>query len=170
MKRADRARWKRAVTAADLGELVIAWLNGEIGQTPGHLGSPDRETISLIPALTLINRAGFITDNSQLAESMNGGTWNTWVSGFASDEVLECLEKAVAGTPLLLTACRYCHHECGQRAEEWWHCPWKDMCDFWAARCPRAADKIYGSWYVCVSDPEPGRNDVLWPALEGIAR
>lgn len=170
MKRSDRRAWRSARTLADLGELVIRWLDGEIEHTPAHLGAPERETIPLIPVLTTLNRAGFITDNSQRAESMRGETWNAWVCGFASDEVLARLGEAVAGTPLLLTACRNCHHECGQRADEWWHCPWKDTADFWAGRCPRAADGIYACWYVCVSDPEPGRNDLLWPALEGIAR
>jgi hypothetical protein len=170
MRRADRRRWKQAITLADLGELVIAWLNGEVTQTPGHLGSPCDETIQLIPALTVLNRAGFVTDNSQRADTRGDRTWNTWVSGFTSDEVLGRLDEAVAGTPLLLTACRGCHHECDQRADEWWHCPWKDAADFWAERCPRMGDELYGCWYVAVSDPEPGRNDLLWPALERIAR
>lgn len=170
MRRADRRRWKQAATLADLGELVTAWLNGDIIQTPAHCGPPARETIPLIPALAILNRAGFITDSSQRAESMHGETWNTWVCGFASDEVLARLDEAVAGTSLLLTACRNCHHECDQRADEWWFCPWRDAAGFWADRCPRAADEIYGCWYVCVSDPEPGRNDLLWPALERIAR
>jgi hypothetical protein len=170
VKRADRARWKRATTIGDLGELVIAWLNGEIRETPAHCGPPAAETLPLVPALTVLNRARFITDNSQRADGRGDRTWNTWVCGFAPDEVLARLDEAIAGTPLLLTACRGCHHECGQRADEWWHCPWKDTADFWAQRCPRAADDLYGCWYVCVSDPEPGRNDVLWAALEGIAR
>jgi hypothetical protein len=73
-------------------------------------------------------------------------------------------------TPLLLTSCRRVDHECRLRAQEWWHCPWKDIADLWAARCPRASEVIYGSWYAGVSDPVPGRNDVLWPVLEGLAR
>lgn len=170
MKHADRARWKQAATAAYLGELVIAWLNGEIRETPAHLGPPAAETIPLIPVLTLVNRAGLVTDSSQLAGHRVDDAWNAWVCGFASDAVLGRLRDAVAGTPLALTACRRCEHECWQRAGEWWHCPWKDIADFWAERCPRAADELYGSWYVCISDPEPGRNDVLWPALERLAR
>lgn len=169
MRRADRRRWKQAATVADLGEVVIAWLNGEIVQTPGHLGPPDPETIPLIPALTVINRAGFVTDNSQRAGSRGDRVWNTWVCGFATDDVLGRLDRATEGTPLLLTACRGCHHECGQRAGEWWHCQWKDACDFWAQRCPRAGDVLYGCWYVEVSDPVAGRNDLLWPVLERIA-
>ena len=169
MNRADRRRWKQAATLADLGELVIAWLNGEITQTPGHLGPPDPETIPLIPALTLANRAGFVTDNSQLAETHEGRTWNTWVEGFATDATLILLREAVAGTPLILTACRRRVHEC-DRAHRWSYCPWNEATGFWADRCPDVADELYGSWYVGIADPEPGRNDVLWPALERLAR
>lgn len=170
MSRADAARWRRCSTMEDLGETVIAWLNGEVEQTPGHCGPPAAETIPLIPALTVLNRGAFITDNSQRADSRGDRTWNTWVCGFASDEVLAVLAVAVVGTPLLLTACRGCSHECHLRADEWWHCPWKDAADFWAQRCPLAADEIYGCWYVEVSDPEPGRNDLLWPLLAAARR
>src|ERR1035441_5983858 len=68
MSKRDAARWASARNMADLGELVIAWLNGEITQTPGHCGPPDDETGPLRPALTVLNRGGFVTDNSQLAE------------------------------------------------------------------------------------------------------
>jgi Domain of unknown function (DUF6919) len=177
MKRKDRRRWRQAETLADLGELVIAWLNGEIHETPSHCGAPYGETIPLIPVLTAVNRAGFITNGSQLAETPSGPVspdegfaWNAWVDGFASDDVLARLRDAVAGAPLTLTACRGCVHECGVRRWDWWFCPWKDSADFWDERCPRVRDQLYGCWYVCVSDPRPGRNDVLWPALERLAR
>ena len=93
------------------GELVIAWLHGEITQTPGHCGPPCDETIPLTPALTIINRGGFVTDNSQLAESVDGYAWNTWVDGFATDETLALIRKAVIGTPLIVRACRGRIHE-----------------------------------------------------------
>ena len=168
MNRADRRRWRQAQTLADLGELVIAWLNGEITQTPGHLGPPDPETIPLIPVLTAVNRAGFVTDNSQQAETHEGRTWEAWVSGFASDATLARLRDTVAGTPLILTACRGCAHEC-DRAPRWWFCPWKESADFWACRCPRVTDGLYRCWYVSIADPVPGRNDRLWPALKWFA-
>jgi hypothetical protein len=151
---------------ADLGELVVAWLNGEIEQTPGHGGPPDPETIPLIPALTLANRAGFVTDNSQLAESIDGRTWCAWVSGFTTDEGLERLRKALAGTGLEMAACRGRVHECSKRL--FWPCPGDESVSFWLDRCGRVAG-LADVWTVMLGDPEPGRNDRLWPALERFA-
>jgi hypothetical protein len=165
MSRADRKAWKSARTLGDLGELVIRWLNGEIRQTPGHLGPPCDETIPLIGALTVINRGGFITDNSQLADSRDGEAWSTDVEGFATDAVLKVLREAVAGTPLILAACRRTAHECDRVADLWWHCPWRETASFWAQGCPALADELEACWYVAVIDPEPGRNDLLWNTL-----
>ena len=165
MSRKDRARWRSAVSMADLGELVIAWLHGEVVQTPGHCGPPDDETYPLIPDLEVINRGGFITDNSQLAETEGGYAWNTWVSGFADDATLKRLRRAVKGTPLTLEACRGKTHGCYRK---WWHlprCPRNECTDFWADKCPKAAAALWETWWVHIEDPEPGRNDLLWPAL-----
>ena len=164
MSRADAARWRSARTMADLGELVIAWLNGEIERTPAHAGEPCEETIPLIPALTVINRGGFVTDNSQLAESADGETWNTNVDGFASDETLAKIRTAAAGTDLVVLACRGRHHEHGQRFR-FQPCPRRQVTDFWADACPHAADALWGTWWVHVEDPADGRNDLLWPVL-----
>lgn len=164
MSRKDAARWHSARSIPDLAELVVAWLNGEITQTPGHCGPPERETIPLIPALTVINRGGFITDCSQLAGSAGGDTWNTWVDGFTSAAVLLKMRAAVAGTPLVLTACRGDYHECG-RLSHLARCLAEEVPGFWADSCPAIADELYDCWYVSVEDPEPGRNDLLWPAL-----
>ena len=145
MSRADAARWASCRDMADLGEMVIAWLGGEVAQTPGHCGPPCAETIPLIPVLTAVNRAGFVTDNSQLADSMDGRTWNTWVDGFASDATLARLRLATAGTALILTACRGCVHEC-ERAR-WWYCPWHEAFCFWAERCSFVTDTLRDCWY-----------------------
>lgn len=164
MNRHDRKAWKSARTMAGLGERVAEWLNGELAETPGHLAPPCDETIPLIPALTVVNRAGFVTDNSQLAETYEGRTWNTWVDGFATDATLIRLREAVAGTPLILITCRRRVHEC-DRAHWWSYCPWTEVTGQWSDRCPAVADELYDCWFVRIADPEPGRNDRLWPAL-----
>lgn len=170
MSRSDAARWRSARSMKDLGELVIAWLDGHVTQTPGHCGPPCDETIPLIPSLTILNRGGFVTDNSQLAESMDGRTWNTWVSGFASGATLESIREACDGTDLEVSTCRGHVHQCdcgGPRHHGfYWACPWRECLGFWADRCPDVADELYGCWFVVIEDPEPGRNDLLWPTLE----
>lgn len=170
MNRADRARWRSAKTMADLGGLVIAWMHGEITQTPGHCAPPRDETVPLIPSLEIINRGGFVTDNSQLAETgADGETWNTWVSGFASDATLALIRQACDGTVLEVSACRghvhQCHHP-GRVRGFFWACPWRECTGFWIDRCPDMADVLRNCWFVVVEDPEPGRNDLLWPVLE----
>ena len=165
MSRADAARWKSAHTMADLGELVIAWMAGEIAQTPGHCGPPDEETYPLMSSLAILNRGGLVTDNSQLAESSDDDAWTANVCGFATDETLTRIAQGIAGTRLAMWACRGRVHQCprvfGHRL-----CGWREMTGFWAERCPLAAGLISGCWYVTVEDPELGDNDLLWPVLE----
>jgi hypothetical protein len=165
MKRADRKQWAAARTVTDLGELVISWLHGGIIQTPGHCGPPCDETISLIPVLEVLNRGGFVTDNSQRAETApDGHTWNTWVSGWADDATLARIRDATTGTRLIAAACRRTSHEC-DRMPSFWCCPWHDSVCFWAGRCPSMREALAGLWYVNVEDPQPGRNDLLWDVL-----
>lgn len=169
MKRADRRRWREATGLADLGELFVAWLHGEIAETPAHGGGPDPETNPLTEVLTSVNRAGFVTDNSQLAETIGGETWNTWVEGFATDETLGRIRAAAAGTGLTVTACRGREHGERHGLGTGWQCPGRSARSFWSDSCPRTAGELRNSWYVMVSDPEPGRNELLWGTLARVA-
>ncbi len=164
MSKSDTARWASAKTMADCGELVIAWLHGDIVQTPGHCGPPELETVPLVDVLTVLNRGGYLTDCSQLAESADGDTWNTWVDGFASDATLARMREAVAGTPLILTACRRRSHE-HRQMPHLARCCWKELVDFWAEKCPAVTGELEDSWLVSVEDPQDGRNNLLWPTL-----
>lgn len=171
MSKRDAERWASAKTMDDLGGLVCAWLRGEIAQTPGHCGPPCSETIPLIPVLTVVNRAGFVTDNSQLAGSRGHRTWNAWVEGFASDDTLARLRKMAEGTDLFITACRAGAHEYdGSLIGHLTECPQKAVLSFWSQACPDTADELGRAWSVLVADPEDGRNGRLWPALEAFAR
>lgn len=168
MSHSDAARWASCRDMADLGEMVVAWLNGEVAQNPGHCGPPCAETIPLIPVLTAVNRAGFVTDNSQRADSSGDRTWNAWVSGWADDATLARIRAATTGAGLSAAACRRTSHEC-DRMPSFWFCPWHDSVCFWWDRCPAMGNAFNDLWYVNVEDPEPGRNDRLWPALEAFA-
>ena len=169
MSRADAARWASCRDMADLGEMVIAWLGGEVAQTPGHCGPPCAETIPLIPVLTAVNRAGFVTDNSQRADGRDGRTWKTWVIGFADDAAVAALRAAADGAGLVFNACRDPEHQCSEQPWGWPHCPRDDATGFWADACPAVAGWLWDSWWVYIEDPEDGRNDRLWPALEAFA-
>jgi len=65
MSEVDAVRWLSARTLADVGELTALFLEGHLQQTPTHMGSPDTETIALIPVLAACNRTGFVTHQSQ---------------------------------------------------------------------------------------------------------
>lgn len=166
MSHHDRKMWASVSRLDQLGDMVVSFLNGDLQQSPGHGGPPDPETTALIPALTVINRAGFITDNSQCADTDGqDAVWNTWVSGFATDAILASLRDAIEGTPLRLVACRGKDHECGRMRHLLLRCPWSECVGFWADRCPKIARDLYRCWDVTIEDPEPGRNHLLWGTL-----
>jgi hypothetical protein len=169
MKRADRKRWKAARSLADVGELTVAWLRGELAETPGYGGPPDPETVPHVPVLAAVNRTGFVTDNSQSASSAaDARQWNAWVCGLIGDAGWARLAAAIDGTPLVVEArCRGREHH-GHRGG-WLRCPRRDVVGLYADRCPGAAAEIRAAWHVVLADPEPGRNDRLWPALERFA-
>jgi hypothetical protein len=170
MSRRDAERWASAAGMDDLGELVTAWLRGEIAQTPGHCGPPCGETIPLTGVLTLVNRAGFVTENSQRAGSRGARIWNAWVEGFASGGTVKRLREMTDGTELNIVACRSGAHEYdGSLIRHLAICPRRAVLGFWCDACPGAAAELAETWSVLVEDPEPGRNDRLWSALEAFA-
>lgn len=57
--------WEQATTLHDLARLTADWLEGSPGEHPNGYDRPDDETESLIPTLARVNRAGFLTVNSQ---------------------------------------------------------------------------------------------------------
>jgi hypothetical protein len=191
MNRHDRKRWASAQTLADLGALMIAWLNGEMRETPGHLGPPCEETISLIPVLIACNRAGFVTIGSQpgKVETCAGGLCEqrAGVEGIADAAALARLREAIKGTGLRLIT-----HRAPRRQWRWSGATHEDAmvvtrdcgedftqfgatlsrglaCDMAGARSPEACEAVIAAWQVTIIDPEWGRNSVLWPALERFA-
>jgi hypothetical protein len=139
------------------------WLAGGIAQNPGHCWPPCAETIPLIPVLTAANRAGFLTDNSQRAGHRRGRSWNAWVCGFISPgPALTRLDRALQTFGLEAETC----HQASCRDQD---CPRDEVAWFWTQACPLAADQLADALWVYAEDPEPGRNDRLWPALSGFA-
>jgi hypothetical protein len=162
MNRRDRNAWKAAPTLDDLAELVVRYLNGDIKQTPSYMGPVEAETLPIIAELTLINRGGFITENSQYGDDCPWG--NAWVDGFATDHVLARMIDAAAGTPLVVAACDPFHHE-HKRAEHLVRCVRRELVGYWKDGCPNVAGfGLDACWFVSVEDPQVGRND-LWGTL-----
>ena len=164
MSKADRTRWGTARSLADVGELTAAWLHGEIRQTPTHCGPPQDETIPYTDVLTAVNRAGFVTDNSQAAASGDWGECEAYVSGLVSKETLTRVLAALDATPLVIDGARG-RDKLGNGSRR----AWRDTVSFTTQRCPRAAREIRAAWHITITDPEPGRNDRLWPALSAFA-
>lgn len=178
MNHADRKRWAAARTLADVGAITAQWLEGELEETPSHLGPPDPETIPYIAPLAAVNRAGFVTDNSQAAnephEAALWGPCNAYVSGFVAEADFVRLFAITGPAGLLLTSCCRGRRHSGHRWSPWWlrwalPCPRQDLDDFYAGRCPLAADEVCAAWHVTIEDPQDGRNDRLWPALTAYA-
>lgn len=151
MNRADRRRWASARCLTDLGELTAQWCMGGIVETPGHAGPPARETLPYLDLLAAVNRAGFVTENSQAA----GRSWTAWVCGFADAGAAVRLTAAAAGTGLAIEDVP----PAGRREIRYWY----------RHRCPAAAAAIGAALLIWVEDPQPGRSDVLWPVLAEFA-
>ncbi len=187
----DAARWGTARTLGDLGLLTVAWLAGEIAETPTHMGPPMPETKSLIPVLTAVNRAGFVTENSQpgvaiepgVAIDADSSAQRATVTGFAADDTFRALTAALADADLLITAGR------ATREENAWGpditvtlvggepCTWdggvesrSELEYHHSLTChPDAIAALCEAWQITIVDPQWGRNDLLWPLLEAFA-
>jgi hypothetical protein len=60
-----KSPWETARSLADLAQATVAFLRGDLDQTPIHGGPPNDETDPLVPALVEMNEAGFVTTDSQ---------------------------------------------------------------------------------------------------------
>lgn len=89
MSRKDRDAWASATSVADLGQLTARWLEGGIKHQPGYLDTkPAPETRTLIPTLARLNRAGFLTTDSQPGHRGRTSEQRAAVHGFIADQGL----------------------------------------------------------------------------------
>lgn len=183
MRAGDWERWAACRTMEDLASMTVAWLHGEVRETPDNLAPPSAETIELIPALTAANRAGYLTECSQpgrpLAEDGNGQ--RAAVSGYATDATFEALTVLARDAGLAISAnrasvkrTRYtCRTLVTLRDGE--ECTWfgaqlsREDLRWQYEICPEAAEAVCKAWQVTIIDRKWGRNGVLWPMLEKFA-
>ncbi|MEV0005904.1 hypothetical protein AB0H28_26965 [Micromonospora sp. NPDC050980] len=187
LTRADRRRWAAARTLDDLAELTAQWLEGRIASQPGYYGRCDvdeDEAPGLTDTLTRLNRAGYLTDNSQAGYDGPGYDGRQWrqlaaVTGFGAQRTRDWLTASLAGTryrilawPCGTSACR--HPGSGVPVTTVDDRPFTvfgaqldrgtiagelyDGCD------DAAIDAVCAAWQITVYDPQPGAND-LWPLL-----
>lgn len=185
MPRRDRERWENATTMPQLGELTAWWLEGRIGSQPGYQPrcGPDPETEHLIPVLARANRGGYVTDVSQPGLPPRGG-WDqrAAVEGWCDTATMRRVRRAALDAGLLVRVARpgrgrrYDH----SRAVPVTRDTGREVTSFGSfgsvpprrltGRDEGISDEMAGvlrsSWRVTVVDPEWGRDDVLWPALD----
>jgi len=180
MKRAEAARWSAAATLADLGELTAQWLEGNIRETPSYLGRPDAETLPLVPVLAAVNRAGFVTDQSQPGCFEDGWAQRAAVTGFADDAMCDALAAACRDhgdlTFMAWKPGRWRTRSrnavdvtwCGRTAVTGFGIQLSRRFLRWEYRCcSRAAvAAVCDAWQVTIIDRQLGRNDLLWQVLE----
>lgn len=182
--------WKQAQSVADLGELTAQWLEGRIPEHPGTVGpgGPDPETKRLIRVLAAINRAGFVTTDSQPGHPAERGydrrVWmqRAAVCGWIADKRLFTRVRAQARRAGILIIT----HRTGGRlspaepvtivdgqpftwfGESMGHR--RQISYEWRGIGAKAAQELRRANQITLIDPEWGRDNQLWPALERACR
>jgi len=192
--RSDLAAWQSARTLDDVGELTARWVEGDLASQPGYCGPCDIEDPALVPLLAALNRAGFVTTGSQTGESGPGYDGAHWqqraaVEGFAGERTALALIRAAAAGGLISvsyppsTLPRWRYHysrsvtitmrEDRKITGFGVQLPRRHIRDSWIGYgiChPDAVNALCSAWQVTVIDPEWGRPDMLWRALEQAVR
>jgi len=169
MEEAVSRAWSGARNLADLGELTAQYLEGRLSQSPTEMAAPAAETTELISLLTRVNRAGFVTRQSQpgRADAGDGRQQRASVSGFADDEGFARLMTAAAEASLIVTAARAGETDTGLTGGA--RSCQSLQADYGQACHPDAVTAICRAWQVTLTDSQRGRNDQLWPVLERFA-
>jgi hypothetical protein len=182
------AGWLDARTLQDLADLTARWLEGDIPVQPGYCGRPDGETAELVSTLAAVNRAGFLTWDSQPGYAGLGydGVWweqRAAVQGFAgADIAAEIANRAWAANLVAIldvvrnpaTESTYDHTvPVSRRLQETTcsygaHLSTADLLgtDLYGELHPDAVFAVARAWQVTILDPMWGRNDRLWPMLD----
>lgn len=175
--------WRDTRTIADLGQTMALWLEGRIPSWPGYDGPFGQEEPDgarhLVPTLIALNRAGFVTTNSQPGTADRFGRQRACVEGVIHDHNpllgrLLGLERdgftVLRGWPRQTTVVT---EDSGR--------PFSTIGGFrlrrdettrqWQGIGRQALRELkhHGST-LHVIDMSWGRDDRLWPALKGIAR
>lgn len=177
-----KSRWAAANSLADVAELTAQWLTGQLPAQPGYDGPVDvdeDELPGLAGLLAAVCRAGLLTTGSQAGYDGpgTGGYWrqHAAVEGLIGDHDYRRLQRICQQVGLRVTIGGPGVTVTFHNGHAW--------TTFGAARRDLADDRTgYGicgaaavhelriALPIVAYDPEPGRNDRLWPALAGFAR
>jgi len=174
MPAADRAVWNAVTTLAEQGEVTAQWLEGTVTTQPEYRAPCDvdeQDVPGMAATLAAANRAGFVTTQSQAGydgDGYDGAHWSQHaaVVGFADNEATHWLRDSLTDTGVVVA---------DRQNRHLWQEPvlpvtFRDgvpVTDF-GVREP--TDTVTAdARQLVIYDPESGRNDRLWPALQAAA-
>lgn len=176
--------WQRARSFTELCALAERFLTGELPYFPGWMAPDiDEETDALVPYLSAATRQGLLPTASQPgacpARSHDGKPWKqrAFVVGFASPAFAADLHARCAPTALEVRCFDALESggepvPCGIQGEREYL--WigsaqgpDELAIFAEAVHPMALRDLRAMHYLCVWDPEWGRDELLWPILAG---
>lgn len=182
----DRA-WSDAQSVADLGRLTADWLQGRIHWHPeyGPDDGLDDETSGLIPVLAAVNRAGFLTVESQPGDDSyaRGSRWEqrAAVGGFVHDRrLLKTLTREAkrAGLEVITyrpgDRCRGRYPVTRQDGKPvsgfGTYVPPIHLENIWEGIGPGAHRQLAAAHQLTIIEPDWGPSDALWRMLAGAIR
>ena len=165
-----RAAWGKAKTL------------GGLGYHPCYAGPPDQETTAISGVLAECNRLGLLTYESQpgIPLDEHGCGQRTAVFGFASQETAVQVEALTLHTDLIVLAFPVGQERGCQipvTVDEFHPFTWfgvapsfDELACFAEVCHGTALSALAQAWYVCVVDPQWGREDYLWEHLLHVLR
>jgi hypothetical protein len=165
--------WRQAGSVSRLRELTARFLEGTLRAHPNYLaGSVACETEGLTDVLAALNRLGLLTDNSQPGGTVDGHQQRAWVSGYATEAVVDALLAGTLRTEVMVLAlppgmtegARVCVTR-SDGEECTWAGAFDDPLSVYGTGSRPLAGQLARLWSVDVIDPEWGRGGVLWATV-----
>lgn len=173
--------WKSAKSVAELGQLMADWLEGRVRTWPGYCDTkPDPETRHLVPVLVRLNRAGFVTTQSQPGEEPtrghDGRMWRqrAFVEGWVADRRLgDRIRSAASRAGLIIFDGQSGGREVIVTEADGQPCAGfgrplsnRRMIGYeWPGVGRDAVRELHDATRLTLIDPQWGRDNLLWPTL-----
>jgi hypothetical protein len=175
----DLAHWSTINSWPEFGQRNAEWLSGEFIYHPRYLDdSPATETGPLIEILTKINRAGFVTTDSQPGHPADAFSYvqRAYMTGICDEPTASRLRSGLLRTDLVVLWFSPDRSGIGQVAvtrDAQEECTWlgyggvdEHEVDAWTQRGGPGLGQLYlDSWELHIFDPAWGRNDLLWTSV-----